>query len=456
MVILLIARRIFAFFCAFFLFSGLVEAAGEYAFIARGTVLKIVSRGNASDYKLKQADGNTVLLKSPGMTLEKGEDVAFFVRLGAKEDGLTTYLPIKFSISAQPFPFTDGISRIKVTDDAVMMFNKQGRSVGKLYADISPFHEGVASVRAKEYNFTCGFVDTEGNMVIEPYLQYMLNDYYYFRNGFAAISTGKYGYIDKKGKLTIYSKNNEWWPISPFSEGFAFIKYISGVRNGNVHLIDEKGVIQSKEPLTNNRLWIPCQPFSNGLAALQKNGLWGFIDHSGAFVIEPEYENVRPFSEGYAAVQTLDKQSGYIDTKGNWVVNASYEQAYPFSDGLAPVRLEDSWGYVNASGEVVIKAIYAKAGHFSEGVAPAAFPEKFSQEKWGLIDKKGNWVVEPRYDNAYMQKEELLFNIPGFSDDLLLVSEYVGSEQSRGVRYVWIDRSGKETLILFMPINSLW
>ena len=451
-------RYILILFFVFSLFNGLVEAAGEYAFIVRGTVTEIISQGNASDYKLKQADGETVLLKLPGTDLEKGQDVAFFVRLGAQEGGLITYLPIKkLEI---PTPFTDGIARIKVKSGACMMFDKQGRSVGKQYAEISSFHEGLSSVKVQQYGDS-SFVDNEGNLVIPSIGDVNWHfDGPYFQNGFATISSRKEsGYIDKNGNFVISGKDDGWDPLTPFSEGYAFVKFNfkNRQKNGGIYLIDEKGVI-SEKPLTNEHsVRNPCLPFSNGLAAFKKGNGWGFIDYTGVFVIEPEYSNVCSFSEGYAAVQTSDGRWGYINTKGNWVVNAVYEKAYPFSDGMAAVSIEEKghsmWGYVNTKGELAIKAIYDKAGLFSGGVAPVSFTEEVIKynSKWGLIDKNGKWVMEPRYSSVYGQPGDL-FGITRFSDDLLLVGESVGSSH----KYAWIDRNGKENLFFLVPPYTLW
>src|SRR4051794_22881931 len=47
--------------------------------------------------------------------------------------------------------------------------------------------------------------------------------------------------------------------------------------------------------------------FSEGLAIIAKRvpntyGRWGFIDETGTVVIEPRFDNAKPFSEGLAAV----------------------------------------------------------------------------------------------------------------------------------------------------------
>jgi hypothetical protein len=80
--------------------------------------------------------------------------------------------------------------------------------------------------------------------------------------------------------------------------------------------------------------------FSEGLAAVEYGGKWGFIDKTGKFMVDPQYEVVYDFSEGLAAVRTGHKW-GYIDPAGNMVIQPQYEHASNFSEGLASVRKSD-------------------------------------------------------------------------------------------------------------------
>lgn len=60
---------------------------------------------------------------------------------------------------------------------------------------------------------------------------------------------------------------------------------------------------------------------------------------------------------------------GYIDKSGEWVIEPEYDDACVFSDGLGLVHSEDKGvGFVNAQGELVMSG-YTGATSFSEGVA---------------------------------------------------------------------------------------
>ncbi len=57
--------------------------------------------------------------------------------------------------------------------------------------------------------------------------------------------------------------------------------------------------------------------FSEGFAAVQLNGKFGFINESARMAIEPKFDEVEPFSNGLAAVR-LDGKTGWVDRKGDF------------------------------------------------------------------------------------------------------------------------------------------
>ncbi len=62
-----------------------------------------------------------------------------------------------------------------------------------------------------------------------------------------------------------------------------------------------------------------AQPFSEGLAAVRIEGLFGFINQQGEIVIAPRFEAASSFSDGYAEVR-IGNASGAIDRSGQLVV----------------------------------------------------------------------------------------------------------------------------------------
>jgi hypothetical protein len=95
-----------------------------------------------------------------------------------------------------------------------------------------------------------------------------------------------------------------------------------------------------------------------------------FINKAGEIVVNASgYESVGNFSEGLAAVFDPHKGWGFIDKTGAVVIQPRFESALDFRDGLAPVVLAGKWGFINTTGDLVIDNQFEWVGEFSEGMA---------------------------------------------------------------------------------------
>ena len=87
-------------------------------------------------------------------------------------------------------------------------------------------------------------------------------------------------------------------------------------------------------PAQYRRAWI----FSEGLAAVQKNGNIGFIDHKGNVVIDflyPYHGNPLTefvFDDGHCVVADADGKCGVIDKSGKWLIQPDYDTVNAFSE----------------------------------------------------------------------------------------------------------------------------
>lgn len=94
---------------------------------------------------------------------------------------------------------------------------------------------------------------------------------------------------------------------------------------------------------------------------------------------------------------------GFLNVKdGRIVIEAQYDKAWVFSEGLAAVVKDGKIGFINAKNEIVLPFRYDYA--YRNGWAiDYLFRNDYctmtdARGACGLIDKSGNWVIEPRYD----------------------------------------------------------
>ena len=113
--------------------------------------------------------------------------------------------------------------------------------------------------------------------------------------------------------------------------------------------------------------------FSDGMAAVQKNGKWGYINTTGKEVIPCQYtyDTVGAFSGEMAAVQKNGKW-GYINIKGEEAIPVSIEalRANDFANGLAVIISDENSFYViDKSGKNVFsgKCDFSQFGEDMDG-----------------------------------------------------------------------------------------
>ena len=131
--------------------------------------------------------------------------------------------------------------------------------------------------------------------------------------------------------------------------------------------------------------------FSEGLAAVKINGLYGYVDKKGQIVIEPQFTDAGDFNDNVAIVGIKNKKF-CIDRFGK-IISKKYDCIITFSEGMAIVELKGKRGYINATGELVIQPSFVSALNFSEGLAPVYVDKK----KLGFVDKTGELAIPAKF-----------------------------------------------------------
>ncbi len=263
-----------------------------------------------------------------------------------------------------------------------------------------------------------GYIDKNGRLVIP----FKFDGAGGFSEGLAAVEINeRTGYIDKTGKLVIPPR---FYRGYPFSEGLAVVVIH---RSGQIEpppryhygYIDKSGQVVIQPPQDPETLeWFnmahKALAFSEGRACMV-HGKMGYIDKAGQQIIPPRYKDVRPFSEGLAAVMKFEDKYGedkygYIDRSGKKVIPFGLMFAGPFSEGLAAAHINyDDHDYVDKTGMLAIDGKnLVLTRRFSEGLA-AVMGKNY---KYGYIDRSGKFVIQPQFDRVGDFSEELAAVMP--------------------------------------------
>lgn len=152
-----------------------------------------------------------------------------------------------------------------------------------------------------------------------------------------------------------------------------------------------------------NKFFAKNFKFTEGLAPINKDDKWGYINILGELVIDYRFETAQCFSEGLALV-SMDFKYGFIDKHGEFVIKPEFQFAQSFSEGMAAVCVESSWGFINKKGELIIEANFAGVKSFCEGLACV-----YHEKKYGFINTKGNFEINPVFDQAGNFSEGLAY-----------------------------------------------
>jgi hypothetical protein len=242
------------------------------------------------------------------------------------------------------YGFNQELAPVKIDSGWGFITHYNKLAIDAKFQDVNAFTEGKAAVRMGKW----GYIDPSGKTIIQP--QYDYADV--FSDGLAAVQWGrKWGYVNDKGELKIDTM---------FSDAFNFKDGLAPVKAAKWGYIDDKGKF-AIEPQYDR-----AGVFAEGRAVVQQDGKTFFIGKDGKpLPHEIAMQDALGFSNGLAPVQ-VNGQWGFMDGAGKLAIAAQYDRAGNFSAGRAPVKVGGKWGYINRSGAVVIKPQFDEAYGFSK------------------------------------------------------------------------------------------
>jgi len=122
---------------------------------------------------------------------------------------------------------------------------------------------------------------------------------------------------------------------------------------------------------------------------------YGLMDSKGTHLVELNYKKIFFVGDDYFIAQKHNSDQQYFKINNESLLfEKEFEEATTFfENGLAKVKSKDKWGFINRNGDYKIPPLYDFVGEFSEGLAAILV-----ENKVGFINEQGKIVIEPKYD----------------------------------------------------------
>ncbi|QIP13787.1 WG repeat-containing protein [Spirosoma aureum] len=303
-------------------------------------------------------------------------------KYGYIDDAGNQLLPLQFE---EAFTFIDGVAVVK-KGGQWMTIDSKGQTLKTLnYDDIFQ----MDSLYCSEKDALYGYLNDKGEEIMKPKLTIP----YFFRNGLANFGHYENGnvYMNTRLKLGLFVECTKG---DDFSDGLAAV-----IRNGKVGFINTKGelVIPAEYDYQerNGMTFLPS--FYLGRASVEKNGKHGFINKKGETIIPFNYDDTGSFFETGITSVEINKKHGAIDTLGNFVIQPIYESLNDFySEEAVRAKLNGKYGFVDKTGKVIVPFIYDLAYDYNQG---APFVQR--NGKWALLNKEGKPITPFQFEGVY-------------------------------------------------------
>lgn len=229
---------------------------------------------------------------------------------------------------------------------------------------------------------------------------------------------GKWGYVSRKaGDVVI---GFQYDVAENFVDGIACV----GKRTDDFKMVYEY-IGENGLTLIKNEGWDVAYSFvpGAGIARVFKGttlydgeiadkGKYALIDQNGSLLCDYIWDDVEPYESGLSVVVLESrgkKKYGIVDKAMNYIVEPVWDYiSYESGDRAKVFQGETNtygspenglFSYVDENGKLITEMKWKDATNFKpDGYAAVATEKANGNKVWGIIDKEGNVVVSPAYD----------------------------------------------------------
>lgn len=292
------------------------------------------------------------------------------------------------------YPYTEGVAVVFKEDQRYYMIDENGKILTeKPYTFISSVQENRAPFQEKIGDqYLYGYLDKRGKVVLPAQYEYA----YDFEDGKALvrIKDRTFALIDPNGKqLHTYSFEE----MGPLREGLLPFRKASG---------DKEGYINKEGDVVIPPRYGKALPFQHGRAIVNMSdqfgeNLYGLIDHTGSFVIEPKYHDINVISENRVSVgKAIDKDYPSIgsiyavadSTSGHLLTDFIFDRVDEYEGEYSSVTKGITSFFIKQNGKMATELpVISGIGALS---LKGDLIQAFVDERFSYFDRNGHLVWE--------------------------------------------------------------
>ena len=135
----------------------------------------------------------------------------------------------------------------------------------------------------------------------------------------------------------------------------------------------------------------------NGLAKVELNNKWNFIDANGNLLSKQWFDYISYFENGFAKVM-LNNKYNFIDVNCNLLSKQWFYIVYDFNEyGISKVKLNNKCNFIDTNGNLLSQQWFDNVYNFNEyGISIVVL-----NKKCNLIDTNGNLLSQQWFDNIF-------------------------------------------------------
>lgn len=336
---------------------GIIDAKNSFRLTPAYSQIKL--SGDNKYYDITLSDAKHALVKLPYLKQDvtkvvtfqdvKAEDTITCIRVQQDTKwgyyNLTTQQYLFEKRYDQTLPFVSGFA-VVADAGAFGVINTQGIALIPIkYKDITYVKWGNKLVFYVKGANGWGVLENTGKQVLPEEYEVI------------AWTPASYLKLKKGGKYAIYKADGT--PVTEFiydhlynqeeDKGYPDFPSLA-VKKGKYLLVDVKGV-ETPIAKATEVIWA-----GNNLYRVNYGKVYGWVSSSGK-AFENRYTDARLYKESLAAVQK-DGKWGYVTPTDQFLIQPLYEEADDFRDKLAIVKLNGKYGVINPRGKLVIPTEY--------------------------------------------------------------------------------------------------